>query len=780
MGSALIALTFVGLSPPLSANPSADPLADASTGSSAELGSADKRSVTLLVTAGLAGKLADDEHTVANLAATIQQLEATNRAQGRDVAVIDAGVTLVPYAESRYDGGAALATVLEAAGHLAIAPHPVDYSVGPARVAQIAAEHGFQVLRGFETDDERLSPIEAVASFSLAGAPFELRAFAHPDYVGALAAAGIEAQPSDPASALGTADPEALQIAVLHSRGDGSGIVSRGMTWGLIEDPVGYDLLIDPDLEADLALRREAHDGGSVFLVGRELSTSNPWRIAELDLELVRSEGRWRLDGVRQTLHGIDPDLAADPRLEWAIAEAFREFRQAYQRRLPAEAPVDREGLEHFTLQALREAAGTEIAILNQGALRPVDARHFDETPLPRETVMRLLSYDQGVVVGSLKGSEIASLVAESVTRLDDDGSPRQSSLRFAGVEFSVDNPGTSEAKASSILINGHPLYPDDLYSVAVNSWLADGGDGYKELAALEGQMLRRGASASEPKPMEIREHIVLPRLDEAARPLDDPASRGLWRFGIQRFTLSFDGIEVDADESYGAISDSRASTDASRAILADLFLFADQQWSRLRWENRLRVRFGLLDPRDGDTEQELQDEFRLDISAVFLDRSVLGGNPYLGYLLDSEVRAEVGGDGERLPRQFEQSLTAGLEWNSALLPRVRFGVLARDQDDAERAERFGLLLDLNLKQAARGAWPGIEVDLLAEVVEDSAATVERFDLEVSFPITIRKYLVLAPTWNYYRYRDSRLPGAAEYRRFSLALSWSWIDKFQR
>ncbi|MEM8998386.1 MAG: 5'-nucleotidase, partial [Acidobacteriota bacterium] len=528
---------------------------------------------------------------------------------------------------------------------------------------------------------------------------------------------------------------------------------------------------------ADLSLHRDSA-GGGVFLVGRELSTAEPWRVAELDLELVcEAGGTWRLDGVRQTLHGIDPEAEAKPQLEQTIDQAFDAFRQSYGRRLPASAPVDREGLERFTLQALREAARTEIAILNQGALRPVDARHFAETPLPRETVMRLLSYDQGVVVGSLKGSELAALIAESVTRHDDDGSPRQTSLRFAGVEYEVANPGTPEATASAIRINSHPLYPDDLYSVATNSWLAGGGDGYPELARLEGEVLRRGVE----EPVEMREDIVLPRLDEAERPLDDPASRGLWRFGIQRFTFGFDGIEVDADEAYGDVSDSRASTDASRAVRADVRLFADQQWSRLRWENRLRARFGLLDPRDGDSEQEeLQDDLRLDISAVFLDRTLLAGNPYLGYIVDTEIRAEVGDDDERLPRQFEQSLTAGLEWSTDLMPRIRFGVLARHQDDAEEAERLGALFDLNLRRKARGVWPAVELDVLAEWAEDSEATVERFDLEVRFPITIRKYLKLAPTWNFYRYRDSRLPGAAEFRRFSLNLSWSWSDKYQR
>ncbi|MEM1179612.1 MAG: 5'-nucleotidase [Acidobacteriota bacterium] len=736
----------------------------------------ERRSATLLVTAGLAGKLADDVHTVADFVATIRQLEARNRAEGRDVAVIDAGVTLVPYAESRFDGGAALSAALDHAGHRLVAPHPVDWSVGPARVMQLGDDHPFQVLRGFDTDDPWLRALPTDARLDLAGVGFQIRVFAHPNYVGALAASGIEARPLDPGGALIDADPDALQVAILHSRGDGSGIVSRQMTWDLVETPAGFDLLLDPDLEADLALRRDTADGAPVFLVGRELSTAEPWRVAELDLELIKASDGWRLDSVRQTLHGIDPEVEADPALERQIADAFSAFREAYGQRLPAAAPAERADLEVFTLGALREAAGTEIAILNQGALRPVAARYFEDTPLHQETVMRLLSYDQGIVVGSLTGADVQALVEESVTRLDDDGSPRQSSLRFAGVTFDVENAGTPEASATSILINGRPLYPTDSYSVAINAWLADGGDGYPQLAQIDDPPL----TGADGDPLELREDVVLPRLDDAAVPLDDPATRGLWRFGIQELTFSFDGIEVDADEAYQGVSDSRASTDASQSVQADVQLFADQQWSRLRWENHLRIRFGLLDPRDDDDEvEELQDDVRMALTAVFLDRRWLRGNPYVGYILDSEIRADRS-DGRDLPRQFEHSLTAGLEWTATYWPRIRLGALARAQDDTEEAERLGVLLEASYLRPATGGWPGVAAELRTEYAEDSEATIERFDLEISFPMTVRERLTIAPTWNFYRYRDSRLPGAADYERFSLALSWSWNDKYQR
>lgn len=742
---------------------------------------ADTRRATLLVTAGLSGKLVDDERTLADLVATIRALVDERRAEGRAVLVLDAGVTFVPYAESRYDAGDTMARALGAAGCEVIAPHPVDLSVGAERVAEMAAELPFSVLRAFDTDDPALAGFDPVARLRLGDVPVEVRAFDHPDYVGDLAASGVDAAPRDPTTALARVDrsgsePTALQIAILHSRGDGTGIASRRMTWSLVERPSGFDLLLDPDLEADLVLRRDGVDGRShpVFLVGRELSTAHPWDVAAIDLELSRdADGAWRIDDVEQSVHRADPEIATDPALVATIRESFAAFRAAYGERLPEEAPADRESLERFVLGAVRETAAAEVAILNQGSLRPVDPRYFAVSPITRETVMRLLSYDQGLVVGELTGEELRQLAAESVTRVDGEGSPRQSRLRFLGLDFEVENRGTPGATVTGFRINGRKLYPNDRYRVVTNSYLADGGDGYPVLADMAGERLARDG-----EPLEAREDVVLPRLDRAAEPLDDPSTRGLWRFGLENLTLAFDGVEVDADPAYGDVSDSRASAEGSQSVRADLRLFADQEWSKLRWENRLRARFGLLDTQSDD-EEELVDDLRFETSAVFLGSRLVGGNPYLGYIFDSELRPDEE-DGETLPRQIEHSLAAGVEWRARLWPRIRLGLLARAQDDTERAERLGLIVETDFLWEPPAPWPPVRAHFLAERVEDGDASIERFDLELRVPFEIRERLSVAPGIDLYRYEDSRLPGAAEYRRFSLALIWAWTEKWQR
>ncbi|MEM8930864.1 MAG: hypothetical protein AAGE94_06805, partial [Acidobacteriota bacterium] len=394
----------------------------------------ERRQATLVVTSGLAGRLVDGEHTIADLTATIRRVVAERRATGHDVLVLDTGVTLAPYAESRPDAGAAMLRALRDAGCEVFMPHPVDLVVGSHAFTASSPSATPTVLRAFGTDAPPLATRDTVARVELAEVPIAMRAFDHPDFIRDLAAAGVEATAIDPTTALdGHRADDPIQIAILHSRGQG--LLDHDMAWSLIDEPRGYDLLLDPDLEADLVVRREVPSAGhAVFLVGRALSTERPWTFAVVDLELVRDPDHgWSIDRVRQTVHGLDPEATPDPQLEASVRAAYANFEHRYGRPLPDAAPDDREGLAAYVLGALREATRAEIAILDHGALRPVAEEHLTP-PLTREAVVRLLSLDQGVVVGELTGRQLRELAADSVRRPLDRA--YSTALRFAGLSF--------------------------------------------------------------------------------------------------------------------------------------------------------------------------------------------------------------------------------------------------------------------------------------------------------------------------------------------------------
>ena len=534
---------------------------------------------------------------------------------------------------------------------------------------------------------------------------------------------------------------------------------SRKLTWRLVEKPLGYDLLIDPDFGRDVVLQDRTRDG-SVLLIGRKQARERPWTVAEIVIDLDTSGERWRPAAATLEVHDVDPSTVPDRELEGEILALVDEFRDASSRALP-KAPVDEDELRQFVLRTLREEAAAEVAILNLGAFHEIGRDLLENPPLTLEAIRRLLPLDQYVVAGELTGRQLAELVSTS-NRRKDGGKPLRSSLVFEGLD-----PGTRR-------VNGRKLYPEDRYRVVTNSFLASGGDDYPPLTELRDSKTQR---LPDDRLGEVREDYVLPRLEDD-RDFIDLGRRGLWRYGVDRIGLSFEGVETSADDAYLDAVDSRASAVASASLLATVRLRADQEWRSFHWQNRLRGRFGLIDA-EGFDRSELEDDLRLEISGLFTKSNVLGGQLYASLIADSEFRRNTR-RGVKLPRQLELNLAAGLRWQAGPWPLIRFGLVARHQEDFEEANRFGLFTEAELNLAGRGRRPRLTGRVFAESLDNAEATIRRLDAELAFHFEISGALTFTPEINYYLYADSRLPGSARYYRLSLGLAYTWADKHQR
>lgn len=743
---------------------SAQPLFAESSKSSAN------RRLTLLVTSGLAGQLVrgDGTETIASLVAEVRKLADAARARGDAVVVFDAGRTLLPYAESRYDEGHMMGRALTLAGCQAFVPEAMDFTLGLTSVSELAADVPFPVLRPFVGPDPRF---EVFAPRTVlepeAGLRMVLVSLFDPFFAGNLAKSGIAAvmtKPEEHLAAIPESEP-GLRVAVVHSAAKGSSMLSRKMTWKLVEQPLGYDLLIDPDFGNDLVLHRKDEDG-PVLLIGRKRSREQPWTISEITLDLELQDGRLRPVAASLEVHGVDPETEPDHQLESEIQALVADFRRASRRPLPDAAPTDVAGLRTFVLESIREAAEAEVAILNLGAMHTVAPALLKSRPLPVEVVRRLLPLDQYLVVGELTGRQLSRLASASRKRRGAGGKPLKSSLIFGGLARSA---------TGSLEVNGRKLFPEDRYRVVTNSFLASGGDDYPALTRL----LRPETLHLESKRLgEVREDYVLPRLDEAQRPFVDLERRGLWRFGVDRLGISFEGVQTSADDSYRGALDSRASAGNSASLLATVRLRADQLWPSFRWENRLRGRFGLVDA-EGEERGELEDDIRLEVSGLFTKARVLGGLFYTSVIVDSEFRRNERFE-STLPRQLETNLAAGLRWQRGPWPLIRFGLVARHQEDFEDANRFGIFAEAELEIAGRGRRPAIIGRFFSESLDNSAATIRRLDAEIALRFPIVDSLALTPEFNFYVYDDSRLLGTARYHRLSLGLAYAWNGKHQR
>ena len=113
---------------------------------------------------------------------------------------------------------------------------------------------------------------------------------------------------------------------------------------------------------------------------------------------------------------------------------------------------------------------GVDFAVQNGGGIRA----DLSEGRITRGLIHEILPFDNSLVVLTLKGSDVLSLFDYIATIYGGRGGFPQVS---EGLNFTIDY---TAGKCKDIFINGKPIDPNRTYKIATNSYLANGGDGYK------------------------------------------------------------------------------------------------------------------------------------------------------------------------------------------------------------------------------------------------------------------------------------------------------------
>lgn len=732
--------------------------------------------LTLLVTSGLSGRLVDTHgHTVAALVATVRKEEAAALADGRRVAVLDAGRTLAPYAESRFDAGQTMVKMLVAAGCRAFAPDAMDYSVTTFGMSRLAGEAPFPVLRPFDSASRdglvRTARVEVSPDLHL-----RLVSVLDPHFAGDLAAAGVtDRVAADPAATLASIPLDGdLGVAVVHSAGHSRDLASHELTWRLIGLGPPFRILVDPDLGADLAARHDTREG-PVVLIGRRQRKEQPWSFARVDLELVRTSRGWEPSVMSSRTVEADLSLRTDSGLETEVQQLLALFRARLATPLGPGAPTTWEGVRDFVMEALREAASAEVAMLNRGAIRPVDPSFFAAPPITLEAVGRMLSIDQRVATVTLSGRQLVELATTGARRVDGAGAPRTDSLLFAGLTYALDGPPGPAARLRDVRVNARPIQLDDPYTVATSSYLLAGGDDYPSLRDLPATPLagRNGVAA------ELRDDVVFPRLARVGERFPDLARRPLWRWGADRLGLSFEGVSADRDPAYDGVSDSRVQARDTASGTLEARLRADRYRAGLAWENRGRLRFGLVDS-SGTGVRETDDVVAAESSLVLTDMALAGGYPYGGLTVETELRRNRDAAGTALPRRLDETVAAGLSWTRPSWPRLRIGIQGRRSEGFPRRNQTGVVGEAQLTVPPRPGRLGVDARLVVESMRSDGAIASRLDLDIRLLVALKGALAFSPGLNLYAVKDSSLPGSARYARLSLGLSYLTQRKLQK
>ena len=133
-----------------------------------------------------------------------------------------------------------------------------------------------------------------------------------------------------------------------------------------------------------------------------------------------------------------------------------------------------------FVADALRVAAGTDVAMINGGGLRG-DKDYPAGASLTRKDVLTELPFGNKTVVVKITGAGLLAALENGFSKLPD------AAGRFpqvAGMVVAADAGKPAGSRVVSVMIGGKPLDPAASYTLATNDYMLGGGDGYAALKA--------------------------------------------------------------------------------------------------------------------------------------------------------------------------------------------------------------------------------------------------------------------------------------------------------
>lgn len=170
------------------------------------------------------------------------------------------------------------------------------------------------------------------------------------------------------------------------------------------------------------------------------------------------------------------PALAPDPRVAAIVAASQAEIapvKNVLLGRSAAVLPHDRHQLSplgRWAADAMRAAAGTDIAFQNGGGLRA----GLPAGVITLGDLYAVLPFDNTLQVAEMTGAQVLAALEHGIAN------PRFGMLQFSGltVEYSAAAPPGRRVTAA-VLEDGTPIQADRIYTVAVNDFLVAGGDDY-------------------------------------------------------------------------------------------------------------------------------------------------------------------------------------------------------------------------------------------------------------------------------------------------------------
>ncbi|MGZ5802210.1 MAG: bifunctional metallophosphatase/5'-nucleotidase, partial [Burkholderiaceae bacterium] len=123
-----------------------------------------------------------------------------------------------------------------------------------------------------------------------------------------------------------------------------------------------------------------------------------------------------------------------------------------------------------------RASVNADVAIINGGSIR--SNAIFDAGKLTKRDILTLLPFENPIVKVKISGSTLRLALEHGVAEVPNNKEAGQFP-QVSGLRFSYDASRPKGARIVDITVGGEPLDDKREYSLALNSYLAEGGDGY-------------------------------------------------------------------------------------------------------------------------------------------------------------------------------------------------------------------------------------------------------------------------------------------------------------
>jgi len=169
-------------------------------------------------------------------------------------------------------------------------------------------------------------------------------------------------------------------------------------------------------------------------------------------------------------------DLSPDPSIEKIIAPIVEEAKETMGKPV-GKTEVDlthnrkkvfETVLGNVITDGMREAAGSDIAMTNSGAIRD----ELKKGGLNYGDLYRVLPFDKNIVTIGLSGAEIREIMENSADR-------KKGNLQVSGLTMNIEPRNSKGHKVSDMMVQGAPLQEDKVYRVTIDDFLAGGANGF-------------------------------------------------------------------------------------------------------------------------------------------------------------------------------------------------------------------------------------------------------------------------------------------------------------